>query len=102
MIKTEYYMTRPDGVRLFRTYSDERYRIIQNDTGNIYDEAMDVEGTNHTYSESEELIEYEEIENLNEVAQAMLRNGFVTLNPGKVNDPDYLNENEPEPNYFNG
>jgi hypothetical protein len=57
MIVTEYYKTRDDGVRLIRTYSDEGKRIIQNETGILYDEAIDLENSGYTYSESEELIE---------------------------------------------
>ena len=44
---------------MFRTYSDENYKIIQNETGNIFDEAIDVEEALFTYKESEEKIEDE-------------------------------------------
>lgn len=54
MVKTEYYTTRKDGVRLKRTYSDTGLPIIQNETGIEYAEAIDVEDTNYTYSEKEE------------------------------------------------
>ena len=57
MIKREFYMTRNDGVNLFRTYSDEHYRILQEETGNVFDEAIDVESANYTYIETEEKIE---------------------------------------------
>ena len=57
MIHTDFFMTRPDGVNLFRTYSDEGKRIRQTDTGAIYDEAVDVENSGHTYEETDELIE---------------------------------------------
>lgn len=57
MIVTEYYRTREDGVRLYRTYSDAGMKIFQNETGIIYDEAVDVEGIGYTYSETEEPIE---------------------------------------------
>lgn len=56
MIIKEFYMTRIDGVNLYRNYSDTGYRIIQNETGIVYDEAIDVENAPYTYSESEELI----------------------------------------------
>lgn len=56
MIKKEFYKTRKDGVNLYRTYSDEDYRIIQNETGQIYDDAIDVENAPFTYRESEEKI----------------------------------------------
>ena len=54
MIKKELFKTRADGVKLYRTYSDENYRIKQVETGNIYDEAIDVEDANYTYEETAE------------------------------------------------
>lgn len=57
MIVKEYYQTRSDGVKLFRTYSDEGRMIIQNETGIVYSEAIDIEGAPYTYSESEEYVE---------------------------------------------
>ena len=57
MIKRELYKTRKDGVNLYRTYSDENYRIKQIETGNTYDEAVDVESSNYTYEETNEKIE---------------------------------------------
>lgn len=57
MIKKELFKTRTDGVKLYRTYSDEDYRIKQVETGNIYDEAIDVENVDYTYIETEEKIE---------------------------------------------
>ena len=60
MLIKEFYLERRDGVKLFRTYSDENYKILQNETGIIYDEAIDVETANFTYSETDELIMMEE------------------------------------------
>lgn len=54
MVIREEYMTRKDGVKLFRNYSDEGKRIVQNETGIVYDEAVDVENAPYTYSEYEE------------------------------------------------
>lgn len=59
MIKQDFYGTRPDGVNLYRTYSDDGHRIVQTDTGAIYDEAVDIENSGHVYAESEEMIEDE-------------------------------------------
>lgn len=53
MIVKEYYRTRTDGIKLFRTYSDEGKMIIQNETGLEYTEAIDIENAPYTYSESE-------------------------------------------------
>lgn len=57
MIVKEFYKTREDGVKLYRTYSDENYKIRQIETGIIYDEAIDVENAEYTYEETEEKIE---------------------------------------------
>ena len=45
---------------LNRTYSDEGFYILQNETGIKYSEAVDVEGAPYTYSETDELIEIAE------------------------------------------
>lgn len=57
MIVREFYETRSDGVRLFKTYSDSGFYIKQNESGNIYSEAVDVENAPFTYSETDEQIE---------------------------------------------
>lgn len=60
MIVREFYKTREDGVNLYRTYSDEGYYILQNETNIEYSEAIDVETAPYTYSETDKLIEVEE------------------------------------------
>lgn len=57
MIVKKEHNTRSDGVKLFRTYSDEGRKIIQNETGYIYDEAIDVENAPYTYTESDDDVE---------------------------------------------
>lgn len=57
MIRTEFYETRSDGVNLYRTYSDTHKRIKQDQTGAVYDEAIDVENSGHTYTETTESAE---------------------------------------------
>lgn len=57
MIVKEFYMTRKDGVNLYRTYSDAGFQIIQIETGHMYEEAIDVEDAPYTYEESDQLIE---------------------------------------------
>ena len=51
MIIKEFYMTRKDGVNLYRTYSDAGFQIIQIETGHMYEDAP------YTYKESDQLIE---------------------------------------------
>lgn len=60
MIVREYYETRPDGVNLYRVYSDAGYYIVQNETGAIYEDAVDLENAGYTYAETNELIVQEE------------------------------------------
>lgn len=59
MVKTEYFRTRSDGVHLFRTYSNEGFTLIQNETGIEYSEAIDVEDVHYTYLETGNKIENE-------------------------------------------
>ena len=44
-----------------RHYSDTGFRILQNETGIVYDDAVDVMPCKYTYSETDELIETIEI-----------------------------------------
>jgi hypothetical protein len=64
MIVKEYYDTRDDGVMLYRTFSDISHYIRQIETGNVYSEAIDVEGAGFTYEETEEVIEQENKEEI--------------------------------------
>ena len=59
MIKREFYKERNDGVKLYKTYSDENYRIQKIGTDEIYDEAIDIESSNYEYIETDEKIELE-------------------------------------------
>jgi len=70
----EFYKTREDGVNLYRTYSDENKMIIEEVSGAIYDEAIDVESATYVYLESdlyiERDIETERLQELEEKAKA--------------------------------
>lgn len=75
MIDTRDFMTREDGVKLYRTIDaltdengevvlDEKknavmrgFYILQNETGIEYEEAIDVENAPYTYSETDKPIE---------------------------------------------
>ena len=52
----EPYIVRQDGVKLYRYVSEDGYYIIQHPTGNKYSEAIDVETAPYTYTESDEVI----------------------------------------------
>lgn len=62
MIIREFYETRDDGVKLYRTYSDEGFYILQNETGAEYSEAIDVENAPYTYTETDKPIEEGSVE----------------------------------------
>ena len=57
MIVTENYEGNPD---LVKTYSDAGMLIIQDETGNMYAEAVDPVSTHRTYTESDVPIESED------------------------------------------
>lgn len=63
MIKREYY-GRNERLQedMYKTYSDEGFYIRQVETGNIYEEAIDLESHNFTYEETDNPIEKEEEE----------------------------------------
>ena len=66
MIVREFYLTRNDGVKLYRTYSDENKYIRKVGTDEVYSEAVDIEGANYQYEETEIVIEEPVIETFND------------------------------------
>ena len=60
MIITEYFRTREDGVVLNRTYSDQGMMIERD--GVRYSEAIDPAELGRTYTETDELIPVEPVE----------------------------------------
>ena len=63
MVKKEYFRTRQDGVRLFRSYSDQNLYIKKAGTEEVYAEAIDVESATFEYVETDIIIEIVEEEN---------------------------------------
>ena len=59
MIKIEFFKTRNDGVNLYRIYSDNNFIIKKIGTEELYDEAIDVEGIEYKYEETNDKIESE-------------------------------------------
>ena len=57
MIIRELYTTRNDGVKLFINYSDIGMKIQQEQTGAVYDSAIDVEMASYTYTEINEQVD---------------------------------------------
>lgn len=58
MVVTEFYTQRTDGVKLYRTYSDQGFRIMRD--GIVYDEAIDPEQSGRNYIETNEKIPVDE------------------------------------------
>lgn len=63
-IVKELYKTKKDGVKLYRTYSDEGFTIKKVGTEEIYEEAIDVENAPYEYEETTE-----PVETLNEIEE---------------------------------
>lgn len=65
-----FYMTRSDGVKLFRfavpntktgdKWDSSKFKIRQDQTGTLYDEAIDVENAPYTYTETDKPIDMPE------------------------------------------
>ena len=55
-------MTRKDGVKLYKTYSDQNKYIRKVGTEEEYDIAIDIENASYTYEETEKEIESVEVE----------------------------------------
>ena len=53
MIHKEFYMTRADGVNLFRNYSDKGVQLHKIGTDEYYDEAIDIESAPYEYEETD-------------------------------------------------
>ena len=79
MLKTEFYKTRLDGVNLYRTYSDSNLMIQKVGTKEIYSEAIDVENSGFTYTETDIPIEQDEDITLDDALDALTDLG-VDLN----------------------
>ena len=62
MIVREYLMTRKDGVKLYKTYSDQNKYIRKVGTEEEYDIAIDIENAPYTYEETENEIKSVEVE----------------------------------------
>ena len=59
MVKSEYYMTRSDGVVLVRAYSDAGKMIRKVGTDAVYAEAIDPEGSGRSHEETDKDIDTE-------------------------------------------
>lgn len=60
MIVKEFFITREDGVNLYKTYSDAGFYIKQVETDIEYEEAIDVEDALYIYEETDKVIKQKE------------------------------------------
>ena len=70
MIIKECYSTREDGVKLYKTYSDNGFKIKKVGTNEVYDEAIDVESATFEYEETEEKVQ--EYDNTKEMETSII------------------------------
>lgn len=85
---------------LVKSYSDQGVMIHGGYPEADYAEVVDPISAGRTYTETNIPIELPEPpENLTEASEYLLKSNMVTL-PTET-EPDYLNEHEQEPNYFN-
>lgn len=87
MIKKETYMTREDGVQLFRTFSDTDHLIRKVSDGVTYGDAIDV-SENEEYEEVDDYIELEGPDSYEEILKEVENIGIITR---KINRIDLTN-----------
>lgn len=61
MVLKEYYTTRSDGVKLYRSYSNEGLKLRKVGTDEVYDEAIDVESAEYVYEETDIPVDYGDV-----------------------------------------
>lgn len=80
MLIRELYDTREDGVKLYRTYSDENYFIRKIGTNQFYEDALDIENAPFEYVETnEKILSAEELQKILEESnnkKEEIQNGF--------------------------
>ena len=60
MIVKEFYREKQDGIKLYKTYSDENKYIIKVGTDEEYIEAVDLEDAPYSYVETDKYIQTQE------------------------------------------
>jgi hypothetical protein len=87
MIKKEYYKTRKDGVKLYKTYSDTDHQIINKKTGVVYSEAIDI-NQNEEYDEAVEYVEIDGVESYEEVLECLENTKNISRKINRLNLTD--------------
>ena len=53
MIRRDFYALKSNGKKLYRSFSDNGFLILQEQTNELYEEAIDVEDALYTYKETD-------------------------------------------------
>ena len=104
MIKKEFFETREDGVRLYRTYSDTDHKIRNKRTSEVYIDAVDIT-EDEEYEEVEDYIEldgastYEEVLAVKESVETDRANTIRKINHINLTDEEALSVKELYPRW---
>ena len=104
MIKKEFFKTREDGVKLYRTYSDTDHKIRNKRTSEVYTDATDI-AEDEEYEEVEEFIEmegastYEEVLAVKESVESERANTTRKINHINLTDEEALSVKELYPRW---
>lgn len=104
MIKKEFYKTREDDVKLYRTYSDTDHKIRNKRTSEVYAEAVDI-AEGEEYEEVDDYIElegastYEEVLAVKESVESERANTTRKINHINLTDEEALSVKELYPRW---
>ena len=100
MIAKEFYRTREDGVKLYKTYSDTEHKIRNIKTNAIYSDAIDI-SENEDYEEVEDYVELEGPETYDEIAPLIdvIKQATKKINRINLTDNESLSVKELYPSW---
>ena len=83
MIKKETYMTREDGMQIFRTYSDTDHKIRNKRTSVVYDDAVDI-SEDEEYEEVDGYIDLEGPDTYDEILNVTEKTSIITRKINRI------------------
>lgn len=104
MIRKEFFKTREDGVRLYRTYSDTDHKIRNKRTSEVYADAIDI-AEDEEYEEVEDYIElegastYEEVLLVQDSVETKIANTTRKINHINLTNEEALSVKELYPRW---
>lgn len=87
MIKKEYYKTREDGVKLYKTHSDTDHQIRNKRTESVYSDAIDIR-EDEEYEEIDAYIEMDGVESYQEVLECLENTKNISRKINRLNLTD--------------